>query len=151
MASDSEDTKRLAARETVLKSGQIVFRDIVVDCVILDISAEGARVRTAVMVPVPERVTLRLRGGAMCPAVRRWARGTEIGLAFSGSVSLAQERAQEALMICKALQDEGLGEALRRLRAVNFFDDPELQDAAEEAEAAKAKLEAALKARAATP
>jgi hypothetical protein len=94
MTPGTEESKRLAARETVLKSGQIVFRDIVIDCVILDISAEGARVRTAVMVPIPEQVTLRVRGGAVLPAVRRWARGTEIGLAFSGSVSLNEERSQ---------------------------------------------------------
>jgi hypothetical protein len=150
MTPDSEDSKRLAARETVLKSGQIVFRDIVIDCVILDISGEGARVRTAVMVPIPEQVTLRLRGGAVLPAVRRWARGTEIGLAFSGSVSLNEERSQEALVIRKVLQEKGLDEALRRLRVVNFFDDPELQEAAEQAEAARAKLEAVLRALATT-
>jgi hypothetical protein len=150
MTPDSEDSKRLAARETVLKSGQIVFRDIVIDCVILDISAECARVRTAVMVPIPEQVTLRVRGGAVLPAVHRWARGTEIGLAFSGSVSLNEERTQEALVIRKVLQEKGLDEALRRLRVVNFFDDPELEEAAEAAEAARAKLEAVLKALATT-
>jgi hypothetical protein len=36
---------------------------------------------------------------------------------------------------------------LKRLRAANFFDDPELREMAEEAEAAKDRLEAALRVR----
>jgi len=50
-------------------------------------------------------------------------------------------------MIGKALHEDGLAEALRRLRAANFFDDPELRAVAEEAEAATDRLETALKAR----
>jgi hypothetical protein len=54
------------------------------------------------------------------------------------------------LVIRKVLQEKGLDEALRRLRVLNFFDDPELQEAAEQAEAARAKLEAVLRALATT-
>jgi hypothetical protein len=139
--------KRQKPRESVLQRGQLIFRDSVIDCVVLDISAEGARVRTAVVVQIPDRVTLKVRGGAVLPAVQRWARGTEIGLAFAGQLSLTDERTQEARMIGRTLHEDGLAEALRRLRAANFFDDPELREMAEEAEAAKNRLEAALKAR----
>jgi len=139
--------KRGTARETVLKAAQIVFHNSVIDCVVLDISAEGARVRTAVVVTVPDQVTLRVRGGAVFPAHRRWARGTEIGLAFAGPMSLREQQAEEALVIGKVLRDQGLLEALQRLRAVNCFDDPELHAAVEAAEGAHARLEAVLKAR----
>ncbi len=147
MALDQQGGKRQKPRESVLQKGQLVFRNSVIDCVVLDISAEGARVRTAVVVQIPEKVTLRVRGGAVLPAEQRWARGTEIGLAFAGQLSLTDERTQEARMIGKTLNDDGLAEALKRLRAANFFEDPELREVALEAEAARDRLEAALKSR----
>jgi hypothetical protein len=147
MALEEKGTKRQKPRQSVLQRGQLVFRDSVIDCVVLDISAEGARLRTAAVMQIPEQVTLRVRGGAILPAARRWTRGTEIGLAFVGQMSLAAERTQEVRVIGKTLHEDGLTEAMRRLRAANFFDDPQLREAAEEAEAAKARLEAALKAR----
>ena len=147
MALEQQGGKRQKPRETVLQKGQLVFRDSVIDCVVLDISAEGARVRTAVVVQLPEKLTLRVRGGAVLPAEQRWARGTEIGLAFAGQLSLTDERTQEARMIGKTLHEDGLAEALKRLRAANFFEDPELREVAMEAEAARDRLEAALKSR----
>lgn len=150
MALQRDDSRRATGRQPVLKTGQIVFHGSVIDCVLLDISTEGARVRTPTVTAVPEKVTLRVRGGAVFPAVRRWARGTEIGLAFAGSLSLAEERMQEALAIGKLLRDHGLNAAVQRLAAVNFFDDPELRRLADEAEAAHARLETALAARAGT-
>jgi PilZ domain len=147
MALEEEGVKRHKPRQSVLQKGQLVFHDSIIDCVVLDISAEGARVRTAVVVQLPDQVTLRVRGGAVLPAAQRWARGTEIGLAFAGQLSLTDERKAEARMIGKTLHEDGLTEALRRLRAANFFDDPELRQAAEEAEAAKDRLDAALQAR----
>ncbi len=147
MALEQQGGKRQKPRESVLQRGQLVFHDSIIDCVVLDISAEGARVRTAVVVQIPDRVTLRVRGGAVLPAVQRWARGTEIGLAFAGPLSLTNERTEEARMIGKTLHEDGLTEALRRLRAANFFDDPELREMAEQAEAARDRLEAALQSR----
>ena len=147
MAIEEKGGKRHKPRESVLQRGQLVFHDSIVDCVVLDISAEGARVRTSVVVQVPNRLTLRVRGGAVLPAEQRWARGAEIGLAFTGQLSLTDERREEARMIGKTLHEDGLAEALLRLRAANFFDDPELREMAEEAEAAKDRLEAALRAR----
>jgi hypothetical protein len=103
MALDEKAGKRQKARESVLQKGQLVFRNSVIDCVVLDISSEGARVRTSVVVQLPDRLTLRVRGGAVLPAEQRWARGTEIGLAFAGHLSLTDERTQEAQMIGKTL------------------------------------------------
>jgi hypothetical protein len=147
MAPEEEAGRRQKPRETVIQKGQLVFGDSIADCIVLDISAEGARVRTAAVMHIPERVTLRLRGGALLPAVRRWTRGAEIGLAIAGQLSLADERTHEARMIGRTLHEDGLAEALRRLRAANFFDDPELRAVAEDAEAATDRLETALKAR----
>ena len=139
--------RRTAERETVLKGAQLTFQGCVVDCVVLNISLKGARVRTAAVVPVPERLTLTVRGGAMLPAVRRWARGAEIGLAFSGSPSLDEEHALKAQAAYAILFSGGLHSAIRHLRGFNFFDDPELRHVAEQAEAAHARFEAVLKAR----
>jgi hypothetical protein len=144
----SESCRRSADRETVLKGAQLVFRDSIIDCVVANISPNGARVRTAAVVPVPERLTLMVRGGSVIPAERRWARGTEIGLAFVGSASLREERAQQVRATYALLCSHGLHAAIQDLRGHNFFDDPELHEAAEAAEAAHARFEAVVKARA---
>ena len=56
----------------------------------LDVSETGAKVRTASVVPIPRQVTLRFRGGAMFPAVRRWTRGMEIGFSFATAATLGE-------------------------------------------------------------
>ena len=144
----SEPCRRSADRETVLKASQLVFRDSVIDCVVVNISPDGARVRTAAVVPVPERLTLMVRGGSVIPAERRWARGTEIGLAFVGAASLRDERAEQARATYGVLYSQGLHAAIQHLRGLNFFDDPELHKTAEAAEATHARFETVLKARA---
>jgi hypothetical protein len=144
----NEPCRRSADREAVLKAAQLVFRDTVIDCVVVNISPRGARVRTAAVVPVPERLTLMVRGGSVIPAARRWARGTEIGLAFVGVASLQEERAQQARATYGLLYSQGFHAAIQHLRGLNFFDDPELHQAAEAAEATHARFEAVLKARA---
>lgn len=145
----AQKCRRSADREAVLKGAQLLFRDSAVDCVVLNISLKGARVRTASVVPVPERLTLTVRGGAMLPAQRRWARGTEIGLAFAGTARLDDEHAVKARVAHGILLSGGLHSAIRHLRGFNFFDDPELRQAAEQAEAMHARFEAVLKARSA--
>jgi len=139
--------KRITARDTVFKGAQIIFRDSVTDCVVLNISTTGARVRTATVVPVPEQVTLRLRGGTIIPALRRWTKGMDIGLEFAGAMSLVEEGAMRARAILEILRVNSLHIAIEHLRAERFFDDPELEAAAEDAEGAHARLEAVLKAR----
>jgi hypothetical protein len=83
MTPDLDDNKRQDKREMVIKSAKLVFGDSVIDCVVQNFSASGARVRTASIVPVPEQVSLRLGDGRVFPARRCWSRGMQIGLTFS--------------------------------------------------------------------
>ncbi|MDE2200794.1 MAG: PilZ domain-containing protein [Rhodospirillales bacterium] len=139
--------KRVAKRGMVIKGAKIRFGGSVVDCIVLNISSGGARIRTDAVVPVPDRVDLCLSGGATFAAVRRWTLGEQIGFQFIGPTLLTGEPAQQARLIYEALHDKGLAEAVRLLYLARFFDDPHLSQIAEEAEAARARLEAALRTR----
>jgi hypothetical protein len=141
--------KRQAMRQAVYKGAQIILpSQSVFDCVVMNISTKGARVRTAAVMPVPERVSLQLRGGAVIPAIRRWTRGTNIGLEFAGVTTYIEERAIRARAALEILREVGVHATIKSLRAEKFFDDVELAIAAEEAKMAHARLEAVLKARA---
>ena len=150
MVGSDEDGANLrgAARQAVLKGAQIVFGQSVIDCLVLNISGTGARVRTGAVVQVPEQVTLRFRGGAVAIATRRWARGAEIGFSMDAAVSLAEEPARLAWRIYESIRHRPLDEPLRLLGERSFFDDVALRTAAEEAEAAWLRFEALLVARA---
>jgi hypothetical protein len=142
------DDKRLALRQTVFKSAKIVFGQSVIDCLVLDISETGVRVRTAAIMPVPERVTLEFSGGAVFSAVRRWARGLELGLLLEGSASLPAASAHLAGRIHAMLRAAPIEQPMQLLRSTRFFDDLALQAAAEQAEAALQRLDVALAERA---
>ncbi len=58
------------------------FSPTILDCLVIEMSAEGARVETSVMVQVPNALTLILSGEVGRPCVRRWAAGNQIGLEF---------------------------------------------------------------------
>jgi hypothetical protein len=83
----AELDRRQETRPRAIKSGKMMFgffSPTVIDCLVLEVSDAGARVETAVMVQVPERLTLRLNDGTKLRARRVWARGNQIGLAFPG-------------------------------------------------------------------
>jgi hypothetical protein len=147
MANPNEYEKRLAIREAVLKSAQIIIGHSVVDCLVLNVSATGARVRTAAVVPIPERVTLRFRGGAIFPAVRRWTRGMEVGFSLDLAASLSEEPGWLAWRIFEMVRATTIEEPLRLMRDCGYFDDVSLRAAAEEAEAGLRRLETMLRAR----
>ncbi|MDQ2763643.1 MAG: hypothetical protein M3Y22_09235 [Pseudomonadota bacterium] len=78
------DNNRRSKRSRVLKSAKIIFgiSGSTIDCLVLDETEGGLRVETDVVIQIPENVTIQYRSGAIVPARRRWARGTEIGLEF---------------------------------------------------------------------
>ena len=76
--------QRRTRRNAVLQGAQIEFGHAAFDCQVLDVSNYGVRVRTGAPLPIPERVTLRFRGGPRHPAIRRWSLGLYIGLSFGG-------------------------------------------------------------------
>jgi hypothetical protein len=142
---DHTDKRRREARTGVLKRAQISFGRAVIDCVVLDVSSSGARVRTDIVATIPEQVILRFSRGSAFLARAQWARGTELGFAFDGLAPLAEDAASVALAAFKALPANDLVVAIRLLRSARFFDDLELAEAAEEAEAAYARFKTVLK------
>jgi len=77
---------RFAARQTVLKRGQLIFGSSgsTIDCIIRDETRFGVLVETAVMTTMPEQIKLRYIGGITLDAICRWAVGTKIGIEFVG-------------------------------------------------------------------
>jgi hypothetical protein len=133
---------RRAKRTRVFKSGKIIFgyTDSTIDCLILDESPHGVRVETTVPTTVPEAVKFRIVGGGTYNAIRRWMLGNSIGFEFVGDrinddVTLAKMRA-----IKDVLETRGVAMAVHSLRAEQFFDNIDLQRAAEEADAAVSRL-----------
>jgi hypothetical protein len=136
--------RRREARDRVIKGAQLIFHNSVIDCTVLDVSTTGARVRTAAVVVTPELVIVQFRGGGAFYARRRSSLGMEISFSFERPAPLAENAALVAVAALNVLPGKGLEEAVRILRAAAFFDDPVLGHAAEEAEAAYARFEAAL-------
>ncbi len=140
MAAESTVGRRTAPREGVLRSGKIIIGASVVNCIVLDVSEKGARIRLEAMMALPEKVTLCLRGGAAFLAVTRWARAQEAGLEFLGPAALTSRTAAQAARSLQAVQDSGLDDVIATLRTERFYDDPALQHLADEARAAHARL-----------
>ncbi len=144
----ASDSRRREMRTMVIKSGKICFGNSVVDCTMLDVSPNGARARTAVVVPMPDTVTLRFAAGSAYVARIQWARGTEVGFAFENPAPIADGHpASLALSAFNALPQGDLSTPMRLLRSARFFDDPALANAAEEAEAAYAHFKTTLRQR----
>lgn len=77
--------RRQKSRGRTFKVGKLIFggaHPVVIDCLVIEMSARGARVETAVMIQVPDRLTLRLVDSTEFPARRAWAIGNKIGLEF---------------------------------------------------------------------
>jgi hypothetical protein len=135
--------KRIGPRRASQRRARLVVASGVYDCLVTDISEKGARVRIVVHVAADGNVVLDAGDGKSYRAVRRWARGMEMGLAFApqpAAASLDQADTAFASIWASA-------EAMKRLRTANFFDDPTTLQAAEEAEKALILLLAALEER----
>jgi hypothetical protein len=141
------DKRRRETRTGVIKAAKITFGLCVIDCIVLDVSPGGARVRTDVIMTVPDQVILRFSGGSAYMARLQWARGMEIGFAFEGLAPLTGEAASLALAALNALPADGLAASVALLRPSRFLDDPTLMQLAEDAEASYARFKAALKQR----
>ena len=140
------DYTRRVTRQAVLKTAKVFCQDTVYDCLLVDISEAGARIRLATATPLPDRFTVRFAGGAAFECERRWARGPEVGLAFIGTAGLGSEAQVKAWALYESMRDTGLP-AIKRLAELNYFDDPGLRALATDMEAAWEKLEGALRAR----
>jgi hypothetical protein len=78
--------RRNTSRSRALKSAKLIygagFNATVVDCLLIEMSDAGARVETAIMMQIPETLSLRLGDNTERQVRRRWAVGNEIGLEF---------------------------------------------------------------------
>jgi hypothetical protein len=133
-------------RKGFLKRAQILVGSTgVVDCVVENLSATGARVRLGSPTVLPETFALRFRDGAPHAARRRWSRGTAVGIAFEGAGPVAEA---ERRHMVEAVRDASLAAdpaaMLGLLRAAWFFEDEQLRLAAADLEAVWARFAAAL-------
>ena len=76
--------QRHHARAHILRRGKIVFRRGygAIDCVVLDVSPQGARLRVGSWLGLPESFQLRIENGAVHEARVRYRNVEEIGVQF---------------------------------------------------------------------
>ncbi len=146
-AAEPFSDSRRRTRSRVIKSAKILFAGSVIDCVVQDVSVGGAKVRTPTPVAVPEKVVLQVLGGAAFSATRRWSRGLQIGFDFEDVTPLDGHAGVQAATALDALPSKGLARAMEVLERAGFFDDPDLHEAARQAEAAYSRFETALRSR----
>ncbi len=138
--------RRRAWRQRVVKRARLLLEGAEVDCVALDVSDQGVRVQLGSHAYVPEVVAITLFDGSTHLARRRWMRGSEIGFEFTVPASRDSQEptARGAWMALKAVKAASPGGWLPLLKGQGFLSDPALREAAEAAEAAHRRLEAAL-------
>ena len=78
------EERRRHERERMLRRGRIVYRRgwSSVDCVVLDLSNSGARIRIGGLLGFPERFELRIDGGPIREAVVRYRGSGVSGVEF---------------------------------------------------------------------
>ncbi|GAN81941.1 hypothetical protein [Acidocella aminolytica] len=84
----SRADQRKETRASVLKSAKIVFGGswgAVVDCLVLNLSAQGAHLETILTVDIPETFCLRFSDGTQLQVRQRWNSGHQIGVEFTDS------------------------------------------------------------------
>ncbi|WP_372619646.1 PilZ domain-containing protein [Falsiroseomonas sp.] len=138
--------RRRLPRSSVLRRAQVLFANTLHDCLVLDTSEGGARIQTATPISLPGRLVLRLSDGQAITASRAWSRGTDAGLEFAAEErGLGPDTAARLMAVEDSLKGGKFDLAVRQLRAARFFDDPEIRDAAEEAEGARMRLASVLR------
>jgi hypothetical protein len=91
--------KRAADRIPTLAPAQITRAGRVIDCVVKDISATGARLRVPDAGAVPQQFELLIKGtGEYRPAHVRWRRKAEVGVSFMPERRAFGRRAQAPSM-----------------------------------------------------
>ena len=132
-------------RKGFLKRAQIVIGGGVVDCVVENMSATGARVRLVNPTALPETFALRFHDGTSHAARRRWSHGTAAGIEFEGGGPAAEaERRHMAEAVREASLAADPAALLRLLSNAWFFGDEHLRRAAADLELAHVRFTAAL-------
>lgn len=133
---------RVARREHTAKSAHVLIGDAAFKCVVLDLSAAGARISFASPVSLPEFFQLRIRDGSTYEARRRWSRGPQAGVEFTAAASASGDagQARRALEALEGLQVAIAADWLKILRAERYFGDEALRQAVQDIEAAHERL-----------
>jgi hypothetical protein len=82
---------RASPRRRRLNGAKIVFNNnaSVIDCVVRDISPQGARIRVASPIGIPDRFDLRIdRSGTTYPSKVAWRSNDQIGVTFDQRITL---------------------------------------------------------------
>ena len=74
--------RRSTARSSMVKAAQVASGNALFECVVLNMSATGARLHFLAPAELSEVVFLRLQDGTSRLLQRRWQRGTEVGFEF---------------------------------------------------------------------
>ena len=76
--------RRRASRTSVLKSATVVFNhgNCTMDCLVLDLSKTGARLKPADFLLCPSEFTLRLHNGSVHECDVRWRKKNVLGVRF---------------------------------------------------------------------
>ena len=132
-------------RKGFLKRAQIINGGSVIDCVVENLSATGAKLRLGIPMPLPEAFALRFLDGTSHAARRCWSRGTTVGITFEAGGPAAEaerrhliEAVREASLVADPAAVLGL------LRAAWFFGDETLRRAAADLELAQVRFTTAL-------
>ncbi len=145
MDQTSTAEQRNDARKGFLKRAQIVAGGAVLDCVVENLSATGARLRLGNPTPLPEAFALRFPDGASHAARRRWSHGTAVGVEFEGGGPAAEA---ERRHLIEAVREAALAAdpapVLGLLRAAWFFGDERLRRAVADLKLAHGRFTAAL-------
>jgi len=78
--------RRASPRQRRLNGAKIVFNNnsSVIDCIVRDLSPQGARLLVASPVGIPDRFDLRIdRNGACHPSKVTWRANDQMGVSFS--------------------------------------------------------------------
>ena len=141
---------RKAERQSVLKMAKVMTGTSLYDCIIIDFSTKGARIRFGSATALPDAVSLQLPDGTSYDAIRRWTRGDEVGLEFLADTSLGREAREQAWLIREQLIHQPF-RPLESLKRADYFDDEPIRVAAVAVFAALVELETVLKRRGLPP
>ena len=80
--------KRRIQRKRLIRSGQIVFAQVALDVVLLDLSVIGVRAFIGHVEVLPSEVGIVLPDGSVEPAVTRWQSNDQAGFEFFHPIDL---------------------------------------------------------------
>jgi hypothetical protein len=140
--------QRRAARHRLIKSAQMIFpaEGMISDCVVFDLSDEGALVELKNIALVPPEVVLCLSTEDIFLAQRIWQMGKKLGLQFVKRESAEHDTVKSLRLIESILDKYGPLITAKTLRAARHYSDEDFRRAIEEAEDAEAKLTSILSA-----